>query len=63
MKVRLLTSMAGPGCSYVPGEIAEIDDETAQRLLDSGQAEAVTPAKKTRKAVKPPPEETRESDE
>lgn len=54
--IKMLTGIAGADFSYSPGEQVELDAETEQRLIDSGQAEAVTkpapkkaPAKATAK--------------
>lgn len=40
MRVKLLTSMAGPDGAFAYGDVIEIDDATAGRLIESGQAEA-----------------------
>lgn len=50
LKIKLLTSMCGRTSDGVPfsasdGDVVEMDDATAQRLIDSGQAEAVPEVK------------------
>jgi len=50
MKIKLLTSMAGADFSYQYGDEITIDDATAQRLIETGQAEKVLPVKKKRGA-------------
>lgn len=61
MQVRLLTSMAGVGFSHSAGEVIDVDNAYATRMIAGGIAEAVdqpaaveTATKKTatRKAVK-----------
>lgn len=39
MRVRVLTDLAGPEVVYHAGTVYELDDETAQRLLEAGLAE------------------------
>lgn len=51
MKIKLLTSMAGADGDYAYGEIADIENATAKRLIESGQAEEI----KTTKASKSKP--------
>lgn len=41
MKVKLLTSRAGPGVSQVAGEEIDVSADEAQRMIDAGQAELV----------------------
>lgn len=48
MKVRMLTSVAGPEYSYGPGE-HDMPDEIATELLNAGHAEPV--AERTQKAT------------
>jgi hypothetical protein len=50
-KIKLLTGRCGPGGSFAPGEIIEVDADEAVRMLASGQAEPVA-AKKPRTASK-----------
>jgi len=50
-KIKLLTGRCGPGGSFAPGEIIEVDSDEAVRMLASGQAEPVA-AKKPRTASK-----------
>jgi hypothetical protein len=61
MQVRLLTSMAGVGFSHSAGEVIDVDNAYAARMIASGIAETVdqpaaveTATKKTatRKAAK-----------
>jgi len=47
MKVKMLVARAGLGFSNMPGEVADIEDGEAKRLIDSGQAEAAEPEKAT----------------
>ncbi len=51
MKVKLLVSRAGIDFAQNVGEVIEVSKDEAQRLLDSGQAEAVA-QKKADKAEK-----------
>jgi|DEB0MinimDraft_4_1074332.scaffolds.fasta_scaffold00561_6 hypothetical protein len=51
MKVKLLTGVAGPDFSYSPGETVDLDDDYAQRMIDSGQAEAAALKPKKAKNV------------
>ena len=46
MKVKLLVGRAGTGFSQNVGEVVEMSDAKAKRLIDAGQAEAVKPAPK-----------------
>lgn len=41
MKVRLRTSVAGPGFSYAADEVADVDDATGRAWCAGGQAEPV----------------------
>jgi hypothetical protein len=41
MKIRMLTSIAGPDWSAQPGDEIEIDDAEAARHIEAGHAEAV----------------------
>ena len=47
MKVKMLVARAGVGFSNIRGEVADIEDGEAKRLIDSGQAEATEPEKAT----------------
>lgn len=52
-KVRLLTSMAGVDFSHNMGDVIECSDETAQRYVAAGIAEAFASAEpKVERAVK-----------
>lgn len=61
MKIRFLVAMAGPGVSHAPGDIADIDDAEAERLVGAGFAAPVDAAPvdaapaviRREKAVKP----------
>ena len=46
--IKLLVSIAGDDFSYLPGETVSFDKEMEKRLIDSGQAEAVKAARKTK---------------
>lgn len=43
MKIRMRTTMAGPGGTYMAGQIADLPDKQAQELLDLNYAEPVEP--------------------
>lgn len=57
MQIRLLTSRSGIDFSQHCGEVIEVDDATASRMIEAGQAEAavVDPRAKVieRAVVKP----------
>lgn len=57
MKVKLLTSRAGPGLAQTVGEVIDLPDAEAKRLIEAGQA---VPERrtKTEKAVAEAPERT-----
>jgi hypothetical protein len=55
MRVKLRTMVAGPGYAYTPGQVADIEREDAQALIDGGYAEAV-PVSRVRTAEAPTPE-------
>lgn len=38
MKVQILESMVGDSFSWVPGDIAEVDDAEGARLVEAGRA-------------------------
>ena len=48
MKIKLLVSMAGADFTYQFGEEITLDDATAQRLIETGQAEKAATVKKKR---------------
>lgn len=39
MRIRLLTGIAGRGFSHAPGDVVDMDDAEAARLLAAGYAE------------------------
>jgi hypothetical protein len=41
MKVKINQPMAGPDGAYRAGEIVELDDKTAKKLIETGQAQEV----------------------
>jgi hypothetical protein len=41
VKLRLLTSLAGPSGAWGPGDVIEVDSKTAERMLAAGLAEPV----------------------
>jgi hypothetical protein len=41
MKVRMLTPIAGQGWSATVGDVVEFDNDSALRLIESGQAEPI----------------------
>lgn len=45
MKVKMLVGMAGPEEAYAPGEQVDMDAATARRLIKSGAAVRVEPAR------------------
>jgi hypothetical protein len=47
MRVKLLTSMAGDGFAYRYGEVADVSDEDAKRLIERGLAVPERPAPET----------------
>ncbi len=50
MKIKFLVSIAGSTGVFAPGETTDwADKEDAQRLIDAGFAEKVTPKKATKK--------------
>ena len=44
MKVRMLTPIAGQGWSATVGDVVEFDNDSALRLIESGQAEPIKDA-------------------
>ncbi len=56
MKVRLLVGFAGPEILWEAGQVVEVDDATAERMLAAGFAELAeeieAPEKKARSKVK-----------
>ena len=60
MKIKFLVSIAGSTGVFAPGETTDwADKEDAQRLIDAGFAEKVTPKKATKQtAAAPKPKET-----
>jgi hypothetical protein len=50
MKVKLLVSRYGPNTSQNAGEIVDIEDATAKRMIAAGQCEPVS--KKAEKATR-----------
>lgn len=51
MKIRMNTSIAGPGFVAGVGDVIERPDTEAKRLIEAGYAEAVKPVRKTKKTV------------
>lgn len=50
MKIKLLTGVSSDKYSHAPGEVVDLEDDFAKRLVQSGQAEAVSaPAKRTKR--------------
>lgn len=56
MKVKLLTSRAGVDFSQSAGDIVEIGDAEAVRMIEAGQAEPVREARIERAVPKAAPE-------
>lgn len=52
MKIKLNTSIASATWSHAAGEIVDFDAQTAKRLIESGQAEAVEEKKGKKNAKK-----------
>lgn len=42
MKIRLLTSLAGPDGAWAMGDLYECDEATAARMLAAGMAERIS---------------------
>jgi nucleoid-associated protein YgaU len=63
MLVKLKVSRAGDRFSQVPGDVIDVDEDEAGRLIEAGQADAcdadgkVTPAPVTREAAATTPPE------
>lgn len=51
MKIKLLIARAGKYFAHNPGEVVEVDDAEAKRLIERGQAEAVKAPKRKAKAA------------
>lgn len=51
--------MSGADGSYIPGDVIDLEDDHAKRLVASGQAEAVTAKKTTKRTRVTKPKETR----
>lgn len=51
MRVRMVTTAAGPGGIYIAGETWELDTVTAQRFVAAGAAVALTVSRETLPAV------------
>ena len=47
MKVKALTSIAGPGYSLAPGQVGDMPADEAKRMIAAGYAAAVEPKKRT----------------
>lgn len=60
MKIRMLTTMAGPAGVFLAGQVADFEDGHALALIKAGYAEPVAPPKKVamETAVLPQPETT-----
>ncbi|MGW0522852.1 DUF7302 family protein [Crossiella sp. NPDC003009] len=43
MKIRMLTAISGRDINHACGDIAEVDPETGQRLVEAGLAELAEP--------------------
>ena len=59
MQVRLLTGIVGDRFSYRAGDVIDVPDDLAERLIVKKQAEAVTRKKVTAKAVSKPVKKTK----
>jgi hypothetical protein len=53
MKVKLLISRAGPDFSQTAGEVIEVDQAEALRMIAAGQADALPEQVETATAKKP----------
>jgi hypothetical protein len=62
MKIKLETSLVGPGISHQRGDIVERPDAEAIRMIDAGLAVPVT-AKQVETPKTPGPAETRGADD
>ncbi|MDY6796963.1 MAG: hypothetical protein SWK76_17025 [Actinomycetota bacterium] len=56
MKVKMLTSMAGPNLSYQAGQVVEMDEKEAERLISAGFAEKAGGREAPETATKSAPE-------
>ncbi|MFI0844425.1 hypothetical protein [Mesorhizobium sp. IMUNJ 23232] len=57
MKIVYRTSMSGPAGATKPGDVAEVDKDEGQRLIDAGFADLFREEPEKEKAVrKPAPE-------
>ena len=59
MQVRLLTGIVGDRFSYRTGDVIDVPDDLAERLIAKKQAEAVTRKKVAAKAVSKPVKKTK----
>lgn len=53
MKVKMLTTSAGPDGVRVPGQVVEVDKDEAKTLIEGGYAEAVEEPNHTEEEEKP----------
>ncbi len=62
MRIEMLTSMAGPGCTRQAGEVVDVPDDEAKRLLAKGFAKEPGPGKRSKPetAAKPKPKATKD---
>ena len=57
MRLRFTTSMAGADFVRNPGDVAELPDDEAKRLIDAGFAVPVKRSEKLQTATQPPQEQ------
>jgi len=56
MKLKLLVGRAGPGFSQSPGEVVDVPDQEAKRMIEAGQAVVEAAPKKETATKKSQPE-------
>lgn len=44
MRVKFLTMACGPACSYLPGQIADVNETWGRQLVDGGFATSILPS-------------------
>lgn len=52
MRVKILETTTGPGCSFRAGQVVEVADKLARRWIESREAESAEPANEPRDGTK-----------